>query len=59
MEILMKQDNSDDTIVRIWGNEGIKWINIGMSNTHNKFEDIEKAAWNQQVTVHNIMTTVS
>lgn len=44
MEILMKQDNSDDTIVRIWGNEGIKWINIGMSNTHNKFEDIEKAA---------------
>lgn len=34
-------------------NEGVKWINIGISNTHNKFQDIEKAAWYQDITVHN------
>lgn len=34
-------------------NEGVKRINIGISNTHNKFRDIEKAAWYQDITVHN------
>lgn len=44
MWIIMKQDNSDNTIVCIRSNdearsdnEGVKWINIGISNTHNKF----------------------
>lgn len=40
----MKQDNNDNAIVCIWSNdgarsdnEGVKWINIGISNTSNKF----------------------
>jgi len=44
MGIIMKQDNSDNITVCIWSddearsdNESVKWINIDISDTHNKF----------------------
>lgn len=44
MGIIMKQGNSDNAIACVWSNigarsdkGGVKWINIGIPNTRNKF----------------------